>query len=116
VLVVEVDVVCPDWSGIAGFQDSVSGWPESWIESDVIAPSPMFEIWIDRLGDWLSCWKLILALKWWFVVRSVEPPVWTAMSVWEQSTLLLRAWVQTPLPLVRVVAGSAAVFRYWSLV
>src|SRR5438309_3481521 len=69
-----------------------------------------------RLGVWLSCSKLMLALTWCFVVRRVEPPVWIAMSVWEQSTLLLRDWVQTPLPLVRVVAGSAAVFRYWSLV
>jgi hypothetical protein len=90
-LVVVVDVVCPDWSGIGGFQASVRGWPESWMERDVIAPSPMFEIWIVRLGDRLSCSRLILALKWWFVVRRVEPPVWTAMSVWEQSTLLVRA-------------------------
>ncbi len=43
-LVVVVEVVCPDWSGMAGFQESVSGWPESWTESDAIAPSPMFEI------------------------------------------------------------------------
>src|SRR5438445_13527882 len=56
------------------------------------------------------------ALTWCCVVRRVEPPVWTAISVWEQSTLLLTDWVQTPLPLVRVVAGSAAVLRYWSLV
>src|SRR2546422_8212316 len=116
VFIVVVDVVCPDWSGMAGFQDSVSGWPESWMERDAIAPSPMFEIWMVRLGAWLSCSKSMLALTWCFVVRRVEPPVWTAISVWEQSTLLLRAWVQTPLPLVRVVAGSAAVFRYWSLV
>jgi len=44
VLVVVVDVVCPDWSGMAGFQDNVSGCPESWTERDAIAPSPMFEI------------------------------------------------------------------------
>jgi len=111
-----VDVVCPDWSGMAGFQARLSGCPESWMERDAIAPSPMFETCIVRLGDWLSCSKPMLALTWCFVVRSVEPPVWTAMSVWEQSTLLLRDWVQTPLPLVRVVAGSSAVFMYWSLV
>src|SRR2546428_13434756 len=113
VVVVEV---WPGSIGRFGFQESVRGCPESWVESDVIAWSPVLETCMVRLGAWFTCSKSMLALTWCFVVRRVEPPVWTAMSVWEQSTLLLRAWVQTPLPLVRVVAGSSAVFRYWSLV
>jgi len=105
-----VDVVCPDWSGMAGFQARLSGCPESWMERDAIAPSPMFETCIVKLGDWLSCSKLMLALTWCFVVRSVEPPVWTAMSVWEQSTLLLRLEEHTAEPELLFVAGSAALF------
>ena len=115
-LVVVVDVVCPDWSGMTGFHDRLRGCPASWIETDAIAWSPILEICMVRLGAWFTCSKFMLALTWCGVVRRVEPPVWTAISVWEQSTLLLTDWVQTPLPLVRVVAGSAAVFRYWSLV
>src|SRR3989442_9524195 len=115
-LVVVAVAVWPGWIGRLGFQDSVTDCPESWVESDVIAWSPVLETCIARLGAWFSCSKLMLALTWCFAARSVEPPVWIAMSVWEQSTLLLRAWVQTPLPLVRVVGGSSAVFMYWSLV
>jgi len=116
VLVVVVDEVCPDWSGMAGFQDRLNGCPESWVESDVIAWSPVLETWIERLGVWLSCWKFMLALKWCVFRSVVDPPVCTAMSVWEQSTLLLKDCEQTGLPLLRVVAGSSAVLRYWSLV
>src|SRR5256886_15191324 len=108
--------VCPGCMGRLGFQDSVTNWPESWVERDVIAWSPVLETCIARLGAWFSCSKLMLALTWRFAVRRAEPRVWIAMSVWEQSTLLLSAWVQTPLPLGRVGGGSGAVFRCWSLV
>src|SRR5438309_9642308 len=93
-LVVVVDVVCPDWSGMTGFHDRLRGCPASWIERDAIAWSPMLEICMVRLGAWFTCSKFMLALTWCAVVRRVEPSVWTAIFVWEQSTLLLRAWVK----------------------
>src|SRR6266487_491438 len=42
-LVVVAVAVWPGWIGRLGFQDSVTNCPESWVESDVIAWSPVLE-------------------------------------------------------------------------
>src|SRR5712692_4405124 len=110
----------PGCTGEAVFQVRLSGCPEICTLIDVIGVVPVFVpciVKLDCAEDRSCCSKSSpLVSKWCFTCLSPEPPVWTAMLVCEQSTVLVVLASQTALPPFRTVAGSRAELTNWSSV